>query len=249
MNAEISLPIFAEHCLAGQPPLLSLADVPPPAERVFIRLARQWQEGFAAVEREYAPPRSVDELALAAVLLAREHGASFTNVAWQQTEANIALAEKRAVSWIDRLPWRLAHAARLTEPGQSQELNELDCNLNHHNSAIRIWMMELAWLVRPWLERDTALPRLLENVAGTLAGTAMAWGLAGALFDSAELLHAAAEIWRPEDFAEQYAKRVALFKAEGLLATQVFFWKTEAACRHLIADAAMTQDGVSSLCL
>jgi hypothetical protein len=223
-----------------RPKPLGPADVPPRAEHVFVRLARQWHEGFAAVEREHAPARSVDELALAAVLLAREHGASFTSAAWQQAEANIALAEKRAVSWIDRLPWRLADGAR----GQSRELEELDCNLNHHNSALRIWTMELAWMVRSWLDRDTALPLLLENVAGTLAGVAMAWGLAGALFDSAEHFHAAAESWQPEDFAEQYAKRVVLFQERGLLETQVFFWKTEAACRRLIADGAMTRDDV-----
>lgn len=231
-----------EAGLPGQLPLPGLADLPAPAERVFIRLARRWHEDFTAVECAHAPPRIVDELALAAVLLAREHGVNFTSVAWQQVDANIALAEKRPVSWIDRLPWRLATATRLMAPRQSWGVEELDGTLNHHNSALRIWTMEVAWMVRPWLERDSALPLLLENVAGTLIGVELAWGLAGALFDSTEHFYAAAESWWPGDFAEQYAERVVLFKEKGMLATQAHFWRAEATCRRLIADSAMTPD-------
>ena len=233
---------------ADQPrqlPLPGLADVPTFAERAFIQLAQNWHEGFAVVGREHAPPRHVDELALAAVLLAREHGASFTNVAWQQAEVNMALAEKRPVPWIDRLPWRLAATARLMQPGEHWGVEDLDGTLNHHNSAVRIWTMEVAWMVRPWLERDAALPLLLENVAGTLAGVERAWGLAGALFDSVEHFYAAAESWQPGHFAKQYAERMALLKERGLLATQASFWMTESACRCLIADRAMTPNEVS----
>lgn len=232
---------------ADQPrqlPLPGLADVPTLAERAFIQLAQDWHEGFAVLGREHAPPRVVDELALAAVLLAREHGTSFTNVAWQQAEANLALAEKRPVPWIDRLPWHLAATARLMRPSEHWGVEDLDGTLNHHNSALRIWTMELAWMVRPWLERDSALPLLLENVASTLAGIEMAWGLAGALFDSTDHFYAAAESWQPGHFSEQYAKRVVMFRDRGLLATQASFWMTEAACRCLIADRAMTPDGV-----
>jgi len=226
----------------GQLPLPGLADVPTPAERVFIQLSRRWHESFATTEPAHAPTRFVDELALASVLLAREHGASFTNVAWQQVEANIALAGKRSVSWIDRLPWRLAAASRLMAPYQSREFQELECNLNHHNSALRIWTMELAWMVSPWLQRDSAIPLLLQNVAGTLVGVEMAWGLAGALFDSTESFYVEAESWQPEDFTEQYAERVMWFREKGLLATQACFWKMETACRRLIADSAMTPE-------
>ncbi len=223
----------------SEPPLPGLDDVPTPAERVFIRLAEGWREGLATVARDSAPPRVVDELALAALLLAREHGATFTDAAGQQTQANIALAETRHMPWVERLPWRLATAARLKEPNQSSELEELVCNLNHHNSAIRVWMMKLAWMVRPWLSPDTALPPLLENVAGTLAGVDMAWGLAGALFDSKELFHTSADSWRPEEFVDQYARRVALLKNPVLRTAQAELWKMEAVCRRLIADEAM----------
>jgi hypothetical protein len=163
--------------------LPSLEHAPNLGERGFIQLARQWNEAFTAVIHEHPPPHVVDELALTAILLSREHGASFTDIAWRQAEANIALAESRTVSWIDCLPWRLAASARLLEPGEGSGFKDLVSNLNHHNSSLRIWTMELGWMLRPLLKCDTALPPLLENVAGTLAGVEMAWGLAGALFD------------------------------------------------------------------
>jgi hypothetical protein len=220
----------------------AIADVPTPAEHIFIRLAQQWHDGYATVKPEHAPPRHLDELALAAALLAREHGASFTNVAWQQVEANIALTGSRSVPWIDRLPWRLATAARLELPFDSAGIEELVCNLDHHNSSLRVWTMEVAWMVSPWLLTESAMPLLLQNVAGTLAGVEMAWGLAGALFDSEERFYVEAESWQPEGFAEQYAERVVVFKGMGLLATQAPFWKTEATCRRLIAETAASPD-------
>lgn len=232
-----------EAGLPGQPPLPGLTDVPTPAERVFLLLARRWHAAFTVVESDQAPPRVVDEIALAAALLACEYGTSFTGVAEQQAQANIALAETRSVAWMDRLPWRLVIAARGVEPGQAWELEELVCNLDHHNSALRVWTMEVAWMVHPWLERETALPLLLANVANTLAGVDTAWGLAGTLFDSVEDFYAAAESWQPEDFADQYAQRVALLKSHGLTTAQASLWKTEAACRRLIADAALAFDG------
>lgn len=103
-------------------------------------------------------------------------------------------------------------------------------------------MMELAWMVHPWLARESALPLLLENVASTLLGVEMAWGLTRALFDSKESFHAAAESWQPRDFAEQYAKRMVLFRDSGRLAAQASFWHAEAVCRRLIAESAMTSD-------
>lgn len=229
-----------EEGLPGQPPLPGLEDAPTPAERVFVQLCRRWHEGFALVVPDHAPPRAVDELALAAVLFALEHGAAFSDVAWQQAQENIVLTEARRLSWMDRLPWRLASAARLMGPGGSRSMEELVHNLDHHNSALRIWTMELGWMVRPWLVRETALPPLLKNVADTLAGVERAWGLAGALFDAVEEFHAAADEWQPEAFAEQYAERVTLFKSRGLTETQASFWKTEAACRRLITELVFT---------
>ncbi len=231
---------------SDQPPLPGFENVPAPAERVFVKLARQWNAGFSAAVT--GPPRRVvDELALTAVLFAQQYGKSFTNFAWRQTEINIALAEQRDVPWADRLPWRLAAASWKPNPGQTAALHELVSNLNHHNSALRIWTMELAWMVRPWLTPDSALTPLLENVAGTLLGVDLAFGLAGTLFSVEKDLYAAAEAWQPPAiFAEQYKDRVAALRRVGLLATQASFWQLEASCRRAIAEPALSKDDVAS---
>src|SRR5665213_529895 len=225
--------------------LPGLGAMPTPYEGAFIRLARRWYDGSAAVAHDHPLPRIMDELALSAVLLAREYGKSFTNAAWRQAEANIVLAEKRAesLSWADSLPWRIAVSAHSLEPALCSGLNDLVCNLSHHNSSLRIWSMELAWMVQPWLERNTALPHLLKNVADTLSGVDMAWALAGTFFDSEEQVNAAASSWQPLDYAEQYAERVALFKESGRLSAQAYFWKMEAGCRRLIAEAVVVTYG------
>ena len=208
-------------------------------ERVFIQLAKRWHQGFTAVERDKAAPRMLDELALAALLLAQEHGASFTSVAWEQAEDNISLANKRAMPWIDRLPWSLALAGGELDPEMSSAVEELNDNLDHHNSGLRIWVMELGWMCRPWLGWEYSLPRLLKNVADTISGVDLAWGLAGALVSSTEDFYDFAEEWQPESFAEQYAQRVTRFEESGLTVAQASFWKTEAICRRIITDTAV----------
>jgi len=217
----------------GQLPLSGFEDVPVMAERVFIRLARRWHDVFSTAGSHDTPPRLADELALACLMLAREHDEEFTVVPRVQQERNIVQACRRAVFvWVDSMPWRIM------QRDGGWELEQLYGNLSHHNSALRIWAMELGWACRSSLDKEKALPRLLENVAGTLIGVQMAWGLAGALFDTTAEFHAFAENWQPTDFANQYAERVIMFKKDGLLAAQAPFWKTESTCRRLIAEAA-----------
>ena len=229
--------------IAHQLPLPGFANVPTPAERVFVQIAQQWRKGFAAVEGAHAPPRVLDELALAALLIAREHGVAFTDYSSRQVMENITLADRRPVPWIERLPWSVVECV-LTDAGEHLQLEELIDKLNHHNSALRIWAMEVAWIARSRIDAHSVVPLLLENVAGTLCGVEMAWGLAGELFDSTEDFDATVEKWRPMDFSEQYEVRVALFRDRGLLATQAYFWRMEGVCRRIIADIAMAPDGV-----
>src|SRR5665213_4868 len=96
--------------------LPGLGAMPTPYEGAFIRLARRWYDGSAAVAHDHPLPRIMDELALSAVLLAREYGQSFTNAAWRQAEANIVLAEKRAES----LSLSLIH---ISEPTRQAEIS------------------------------------------------------------------------------------------------------------------------------
>jgi len=97
----------------GQLPLSGFEDVPVMAERVFIRLARRWHDVFSTAGSHDTPPRLADELALACLMLAREHDEEFTVVPRVQQERNIVQACRRAVFvWVDSMPWRIMQRDR-----------------------------------------------------------------------------------------------------------------------------------------
>jgi hypothetical protein len=81
---------------------------------------------------------------------------------------------------------------------------------------------------------------LLENVASTLTGVDMAWGLAERLCESREEFLRRATSFAPADFAEQYADRVAELRNWSSIRAQAEFWFLESRCRRLIAGAAMS---------
>ena len=209
-------------------------------ECVFLKLSKKWHDGFIRVGQDEVSSRNLDEIALSALLLVREFGFGFTDLAREQIEKNILLATARHRNpWVDSLIWNIA--LEMTGRGYSQ-MEELVRNLNHHNSVLRIWFMEIAWTIGPNLRypfRDSAFQFLMENVANTLSGIEIAWGLAATLYDSAELFYAAAEDWHPTSFMEQYTKRVKLLKDTGILFTQAEFWKLECRCRSLINESAL----------
>jgi hypothetical protein len=224
MTNQIPLPGFAAHST--------------PAERIYVKLTLQWRKEFCAVIPSRAPPRSVDEISLAALLLAFEHGRTFTPSAWREAEENCKVCNERILPWVDSLPWRLA-IAQFSETADNDAMEDLTYHLSHPTSSIRIWMMEIAWMVRPHLRFDEARQHLLNNVAGTLVGVRPAWGLAADLFNSNEDFLAAAERWQPEDFSDQYAERLTILKAEGSLQAQASFWRMESVCRRQITESAI----------
>ena len=75
--------------------------------------------------------------------------------------------------------------------------DELILNLDHHSSAVRLWMMHLAWVVKKSLYKDEVLPLLLTNVANTLCGPNLAWGLAARYFENDEEFYEYAQNWLP----------------------------------------------------
>lgn len=210
-----------------------------------MRLARAWRVEINGVAPGRALPRRADEIALAALLLAFEHGPGFTPAAWREAEENSGQCAHVLAPWMDRLPWRLA-PVQFTEVARQSAVRELVCNLDHGNSSARIWMMEVAWMVRSVLPRDDASDRLLENVASTLMGVDMAWGLAGGLFETEEEFRLRANSFPPSDFAGQYADRLAVLQGQPLLQTQAHFWWVESRCRRLIAEAAMSLEQTDS---
>jgi hypothetical protein len=211
---------------------------PGPPEQTYMRLARTWRAEITALEPGSVLPRRADEIALAALLLAFEHGSGFTSSAWREAVENSDCCARVPSPWMDQMPWRLA-SVQYSEMGAQAAVRELVCNLDHRNSNARVWMMEVAWMMRSSLPRDEACARLLENVASTLMGVDMSWGLAGDLFDTEEEFLLRADSFKPTDFASQYSERLAVLRGQPLLQTQAQYWWLESRCRRLIAETAM----------
>ncbi|MBU0714220.1 MAG: hypothetical protein KJ964_02545 [Verrucomicrobia bacterium] len=216
-----------------------LIPIPTVAERAFLVLAREWQADY---EAQTAPRRltsHMGDLALACLLLAVESGSKFTDVARQQMEINrLTAAAYDHPSWMNELPWELCQLSHLMSPLQSDAVDELTANLDHHNSSIRCWMMELGWFVVPWLNPVEATARLLKNLADTLIGQFRAAGLAARLLDKSEEFMAFARSFTPPDsFEDQYQNRLKRVKELGIQAVQAPFWETEAICRKEIERA------------
>ena len=214
-------------------------------ERAFLVLAREWREESRKIRAEQCLSAQADTLAKACLLLAVEWGADFTDAARSEMEANRAMAEsRRKPSWIDELPWRLCLTSHIPQPPSDEPaVWELTTNLDHHNSSIRIWMMQLGWMVVPWIDPVEATVRLMKNLADTLSGPFMAAGLAARFFEikgKPERFLSFAKAVKPSDrFENQYHDRLEQVKERGVLAMQVNFWRSEALCRKEIERAAM----------
>jgi len=94
-------------------------------------------------------------------------------------------------------------------------------------------------MVRSWLDREEAVPHLLENVAGTILGAEMAWGLAGSFFSTEEQFIQATTQWTPQArFLKQYAERCKELEISGLSSAQCDFLRKEIAARREIEAEA-----------
>ena len=211
---------------------------PGPAERAFLVLARRWHDEFTLVDENHAPPREVDEIALACVLLAVQSGHGFTKIGLDQCELNWELASKRQVSWFEQLPWELCQASRTANPLDLRPTEPLVANLDHPNSSIRGWCMKIAWICRSWLDKDMCIPLLLKNVADTLGHVQFAMGLARRLCASTEELEEyIGRYGPPVAFADQFARRIKVFRNIGFFLTQAVPLDLECRCRRLIESA------------
>jgi hypothetical protein len=218
-----------------------LHGIPPPAEHrvadvCLYRLCRQFH---AACPPGDGPPlpAELDDLARACLLLAHEHGSRSPDCTTHAMEE--CLSAVRARFWGDQLPWRLALACCRHNPNGRQGLGELTANLDHHNSSIRLWMLELAWLIRDRLDPDCAVPKLLNNAANTLGHWDAAAGLCRALHRNDDNFWVSADAHEPEDFADQYRQRLKFIRERGLPAFTARFENMELRLRRLIDDAAL----------
>ena len=225
MSSQISLPGFST-CRT-------------PAERVFVSLAQTWQRECGAVERDRLLPRFLDEMALAALLLAVEHGSGFSRAASSEAHKNAVACEGRLLGWLAQLPWQLSTSFCVGLIDRAP-LERLVGSLDHPQSNVRVWTLQLAWMVRRELAPHGALRPLLESVAFALIGVELAWGLAGELFDEEDDFVREAAAFKPQDFSEQYADRFSNLKNEPLVVTQAEFWRIESRCRRLITETAFS---------
>jgi hypothetical protein len=139
-----------------QIPLPGFVSVAGPAEQTYLHLACEWRDEIAGVERGRPPPRRVDEIALAALLLAFEHGVGFSSAAWHDADRNTKSCQHAYLPWLDQLPWLLGH---LSCSGASDRfaIRQLVGKLNHGNLSIRVWMMGVAWMIRGVLPREEVI--------------------------------------------------------------------------------------------
>lgn len=227
----------------GEQPLLpGFTSAPTIAECAFLTLAREWNAAVTKCGRELPLPREVDIHALACLLLAVEWGDAFSSDAERQIDLNYQLAGARGFrSWMDELLWQLCRAGQQDAPATSPAVESLTANLDHHNSSIRMWMMEMAWFVHRWLNPHRAVKPLLDNVAVTLFGPFEAAGLAARFFASDdEFLAFARTSTQPSPFEEQYRSRIDFVADHGVAETQTAFWQLECQVRQGLERTALS---------
>lgn len=195
-------------------------------------LASEWRERFEP-DTFRSDGRSGD-IEIGLVLLSVEWGSGLSPNTWEELRRNLALLERTEQSfWDSRLPWELSLSARRG----SRPVKVLTGNLAHHNSAARGWVMTLAWMARPLLDPDQAIPFLLSNVADKISGPYRAAGLAAELVGEEDFWRMAEPFRPPEKWESQYRRRLEELRETSLLTIQASFWKQEAYFRRLLMDA------------
>ena len=223
--------------MAGQSPAASSLA----AEAAFATLSQEWHDQLQRVDHDALLPTSMDDLALACLLLAVEFGSGFTASAWEGAEVNRDSAgDFSRMPWIDQLPWDLCLAATAHDPPDTGPVRSLVENLGHHNSSIRVWVMHVAWMARPWLTPERVAPVLLRNFADTLGGPFEAAALASSLAPDVEGFWDMAERFAPPaGFEEQYRWRLNRLREGGILQSQAPFLSREVRCRKLTGAALL----------
>jgi len=218
--------------------------MPTAGEVAFILLARQWNEEFSAIPDDTTPiPESIDRLALSCLLLNVEWGHEFTGSVREVSEKNREAAAEayRHLWWETELTWRLCNLSILMDlPSDTKEVMTLTANLNHQISSIRLWMLNIGWIVRPWLDTEETVPILLKNLADALAHSLMSAGLAAALTPTIdEFWSLAREFSPPKEFEDQYRYQLKYVEEYSIQQMQAHFWELETQCRKIISQAVL----------
>ena len=160
---------------------------------------------------------SLDVCALSCLLTTSEWGPTFSRSAQEPIELNCALVDScRGGSWIDRISWELCGELLPSWDFFPHAFERLAANLDHPNSSVRIWMMEIAWMVQPKLYREEVMSHLLGNLAEILFGPFMAAGLGARFFPDFDQFIAQARSFQPRaPYEEQYRARLDDCAKEG----------------------------------
>lgn len=212
--------------------LTSICDELTAAETAFIELAKEWQTLVGQREANLCPPRKADEATLAALLLAAEHGITLGVCADRAVARVLEVVSARGGNWLDELPWSLARSLIGSASPGLNHLHQLSLNLNHHNSAVRMWMHEIAWMVRKHLLRETVTPILLSNLASQIFWVSASAGLLAELYEDKEALDAIADAFIPEILQEQYQSRLKDIQDRGWDQQAASLWLVESKCRE-----------------
>ena len=206
-------------------------------EVAFLRLSGDWLDEFGRLNSG-PPSQETDLKALAAMLISVEQPQSLSSTCRERIHSCHELLQQRKRLWDDALPWTIAGDAlnNILYTGSGIEL--LINNLNHGTSFLRLWTMEIAWLMREQIQVDKTSLKLFDNVASTLLYVEDAWGLVSSLFADSEEFYQEADNYKPrEEYQDQYQDRLQLFKKQAPLNFQAYFWRLEAKCRKYIQEA------------
>ena len=235
------------------------------AESCLLQLTQYYCANCNKLAGKGTWPRSVDEASLACLLICESYACFLSDEA-----INALLSCRKAIPssnnpvlWLDILPWDLAMDALRSNPGRTEKqlefnysgkywtlapsgmsmspVNFLVESLNHPNSSIRSFILELAWFVRERIPSEKAARALLKNAAGTLSYWDRSLGLCSTLFEHEEQFWSFADTFEPpHDFMEQYHDRLKVARENKLGLYRCSFIELELNLRQMIDGWALS---------
>ena len=137
-----------------------------PSQRI-IALSEQWLEIAKASGPDEPPPEEVFDLWYAILSLVISNGPKLTKGARAQLKKNLKATEERpAFQDLEAKPWKLA----LTFIKHPKDFNstlhdEVTLHLDSGLPEYRLTMIEIAWVLRKFLQDTEALAHLLCNIS------------------------------------------------------------------------------------
>jgi hypothetical protein len=211
------------------------------SQQVLERLVAEWMFVAEHGTRRRNETRAGD-LLLAALLLAQEDRQFLEGRPKLVFEA-VELCGEHVDSYLDRLPLQAIQGYWLIGRPYREVVEGISCNLAHHNSAIRLWFHQVAWMMRPDLDVERVRPLLLKNLADKIWRFTESAGLLANLHPDESVLNAAADAFLPpEGFEDQYRSRLAEIREAQWTAQPLNLWVEENFARKLIWETVKSME-------